>query len=495
MAESKKYDAVVVGGGPNGLAAAITIAQSGHSVALFEANETIGGCVRSAALTLPHFVHDICSSVYPLAIGSPFFRALPLENFGLQWIQSPASLAHPFDDGSAVVVERSIEATSAALADDAAAYRRLFEPLTRQWNGLDVELLAPLHWPRHPLNFMRFGLKALQPARRLAESCFRGSRARALFAGLAAHAMLPLDFLASAGFGLVLGASAHAVGWPIVRGGAQNLADALCRYLQSLGGEIFLNRTVRTLDDLPAALIVLCDLTPQQLSSVAGTRLSGKFRRRLNQFRYGMGAFKIDWALSKPVPWKAAACARAATVHLGGTLEQICASERATWRGFQTSAPFVLAVQPSLFDRTRAPAGNHTLWAYCHVPNGSELNMTDAIESQVERFAPGFRKIIMARNVAPPRELTRRNANLIGGDINGGAPILKQLFLRPTASLYKTPAKGVYICSSSTPPGGGVHGMCGYFAARQAMRECFNDNTLLDSRSSRLEAGVEHHDS
>jgi phytoene dehydrogenase-like protein len=285
--------------------------------------------------------------------------------------------------------------------------------------------------------------------------------------------MIPLEFFASASFGLVLGAAAHAVGWPIVRGGAQKLADALAAHLQALGGEIFLNRPVRTLKELPAARIVLCDLTPHQLSLIAGARLPDKFRNRLRRFRYGMGAFKIDWALSEPVPWKAPACARAATVHLGGTLEQICASERAAWRGFQTAAPFVLAVQPSLFDKSRAPAGQHTLWTYCHVPNGSELDMTDAIEAQIERFAPGFRKFILARDVAPPRELTRRNANLIGGDINGGAAILKQLFLRPTPSLYKTPAAGLYICSSSTPPGGGVHGMCGYFAARKALKECF----------------------
>jgi phytoene dehydrogenase-like protein len=475
MSESKKYDAVVVGGGPNGLAAAITIAQAGRSVALFEANETIGGGVRSAALTLPDFVHDSCSSVYPLAIGSPFFRSLPLDQYGLEWIQPPASLAHPFDDGSAVIVERSIDKTADALGPDKSAYQNLFEPLVQQWNGLDIDILSPPHWPRQPINYLRFGLKALQPARRFAETRFGTSQARALFAGLAAHAMIPLEFFASASFGLVLGVAAHAVGWPIVRGGAQKLADALAAHLQSLGGEIFLNRPVRTLKELPTARVVLCDLTPHQLSIIAGARLPDKFRNRLKRFRYGMGAFKIDWALSEPVPWKAPACARAATVHLGGTLEQICASERAAWRGFQTAAPFVLAVQPSLFDKSRAPAGNHTLWTYCHVPNGSELDMTDAIEAQIERFAPGFRDIILARDVASPRELTRRDANLIGGDINGGAPILKQLFFRPTSALYKTPAAGLYICSSSTPPGGGVHGMCGYFAARKALKECFNE--------------------
>jgi len=473
MAKPTAYDAVVVGGGPNGLAAAITLSQSGKSVAIFEANDYAGGAVHSAALTLPQFVHDVCSAVYPLAMGSPFFRTLPLPQHGLEWIHSPAPLAHPLDDGTAVVLERSVDATAAGLGVDALAYRRLFARLLSDWNGLDVDILAPPHWPRHGLNLARFGWKAIQPARRFAEACFSGARARALFAGLAAHALLPLEFYGSAAFGLVLGVTAHAVGWPVVRGGAQQLADALSGHLLSLGGEIFLNRRVHALEDLPPAHALLCDLTPQQILNIAGARLPPRFRARLSKFRYGMGAFKIDWALSQPVPWKAADCARAATVHLGGGLEEICASERAAWHGFQAHSPFVIAVQPSLFDRTRAPEGKHTLWGYCHVPNGSEADMTAIVEAQVERFAPGFRDIVLARHIMPPAEFERRNANLVGGDINGGAPTLSQLFFRPTFSMYGTPMPGLYLCSSSTPPGGGVHGMCGYFAARKALREVF----------------------
>ncbi|MGH7797827.1 MAG: phytoene desaturase family protein [Candidatus Binatia bacterium] len=473
MARPERYDAVVVGAGPNGLAAAITIAQAGKSVALFEANDYAGGAVCSAEVTLPGFVHDLCSSVYPLAIGSPFLRSLPLAQHGLDWIHSPAALAHPFDDGTALLVERSVEETAARLGDDEGAYRKLMAPLAAQWESLAVDILAPPRWPRRPLQLARFGLSAIQPARRFAERTLSGARTQALFAGLAAHSMLPLEYWGSAAFGLVLGVTAHALGWPIVRGGAQKLADALIAYLRSLGGEVFLNHPVKTLAELPSSRVVVCDLTPRQLIKIARHHLSPDYREKLEKFRYGMGAFKIDWALSAAVPWRAAECRQAATVHLGASLPEIASSERMAWSGFQANSPFVLLVQPTLFDESRAPAGKHTLWAYCHVPNGAAFDMTDKIETQIERFAPGFRHGILARCVAPPVELERRNANLVGGDINGGAPILSQLFFRPTRRLYATSTPGLYLCSSSTPPGGGVHGMCGYNAARLALRQMF----------------------
>ena len=471
MTSHYAYDAVVVGSGPNGLAAAITIARSGRSVAVLESQPTIGGGVRSANLTAPGFTHDVCSAVYPLAIGSPFLRQLPLDQHGLQWIQPPAPLAHPMDDGTAVMLERSVDATCENLDVDGAAYRNLMKWLVEKWDRLDIDILAPLRFPRHPLSLAKFGLRAMRPARRLAENVFAGQRARALFAGLAAHSMLPLEYAASAAFGLVLGVTAHALGWPIVRGGAQKLADALSSYLRQLGGEIVVNRWITSLDDLPASRVVLCDLTPRQLLRIAGNRFSSRYRRSLEHYHYGMGAFKMDWALSAPVPWKAASCARAATVHLGGTLDEIALSERAAWRGDPAGRPFVLLVQPSLFDDSRAPATKHTVWAYCHVPHGSNFDMTHRVEAQIERFAPGFRDLVIARSVMAPRDLEQHNANLVGGDINGGAAILRQLFFRPTLRLYKTSLKGLYICSSSTPPGGGVHGMCGHFAALQALKD------------------------
>ena len=474
MAQSQRYDAIIIGSGPNGLAAAITMIHSGRSVAVYEAADKLGGGMRSAELTLPGFVHDVCSAVYPLAIGSPFLRSLPLAQYGLEWVQPPSPLAHALDDGSAVMLERSLHDTAAGLGGDGAAYRRLMGPLAESWHGLDTDLLGPLRWPRKPLALARFGLSAIRPARSFSQSCFKGQRARALFAGLSAHSMLPLEAWGSAAFGLVLATTGHVLGWPIARRGSQSLADALALYLQSKGGEIHTNTAVRTLDELPSSRVILCDVTPKQLLALAGDRLSPNYRRRLQGYRYGMAAFKIDWALSAPVPWKAKACARAATVHLGGTLPEIAASERAAWRGDHTENPFVLAVQPSLFDSSRTPETKHTVWTYCHVPNGSTFDMTQCNEAQIERFAPGFRDTVLARSVAAPAELERRNPNLIGGDINGGAPTLGQLFLRPTVKLYSTSARGLYLCSASTPPGGGVHGMCGYFAARQALRDFFN---------------------
>jgi phytoene dehydrogenase-like protein len=471
MSKAQLYDAIVVGSGPNGLSAAITLAQAGRSVLVREAAETIGGGTRSIELTLPGFTHDVCSAVHPLAVGAPFLPTLVLDAHGLEWIYPPAALAHPFDDGTASLLERSIAATGETLYSDAAAYRKLMRPFVEQWNELSDELLRPVRLPHNPFLLARFGLQAIRSASGLARSAFKEQRARALFAGMAAHSMLPLEKAASASFGLVLGITGHAVGWPIPRSGSQKIADALASVLRSLGGEIMTGARVDSIDELLGARHILCDITPRQLLAIAGHRLPAGYRRKLENYRYGPAAYKIDWALREPLPWKAKECARAATVHLGGTLEEISVSERAAWKGECAEKPFVLVVQPSLFDQTRAPDGLHTLWAYCHVPNSSSFDMTARIENQIERFAPGFKDLILARNVLSPAKLEEHNANLIGGDINGGAQDLPQLFTRPTRHLYKTPLQGVYLCSSSTPPGGGVHGMCGYFAAQLALSD------------------------
>lgn len=469
-------DAIVVGSGPNGLAAAITLARAGCSVRVLEANPSLGGGARSAALTLPGFVHDICSAIHPLARGSPFFRSLPLEELGLRWIQPPIALAHPLDDGSAACLRQDVMETAQSLGKDASSYRRLMQPLARDWNKLAAEFLQPLlHLPRHPIALARFGFGALAPAAMLARSRFHTPAARALFAGIAAHSFLPLSAPASAAFGLVLGAAGHAVGWPLPRGGAQTISDALAAYLQSLGGEIELNRRVEHLDDLPPARAILFDTTCWQFAAIAKEKLPAHYRRRLTNFRHAPGVFKIDYALSGPVPWRAQECRAAGTLHLGGKLEEIAAGEATVAAGRHPERPFVLVAQQSLFDRTRAPAGKETLWAYCHVPHGSDRDMTAAIEKQIERFAPGFRDCILARQPARPADLERANPNLIGGDINGGANDLWQLLARPVVSPapYRTPARRLYLCSSSTPPGGGVHGMCGYHAARTVLRDCF----------------------
>ena len=469
----KSYDAVVVGAGPNGLAAAITLARAGRSVLVREARDTVGGAVGSGELTLPGFVHDVCSSVYPLGLGSPFFRGLPLADHGLDWVHPAAPLAHPFDDGPAAIMERSIEATGATLGADAAAYRKLVEPFVDGWHGLIAEVLRGLGLPRRPILLARFGLSAIRSARGLAKARFKTQRAAALFAGNAAHSIVPLTQPASAAIGLVLAVAGHAVGWPLVRGGAQRLAGALASYLASLGGEIQTGAPVGTLEELPRSRAILLDLTPRQIVRIAGDRLPSRFRRELERFRYGPGAFKVDWALDGPIPWTAPECARAGTVHLGGTLDEIVAAEAAPWEGKVPEKPFVLLAQPTLFDPTRAPPGKHTAWAYCHVPHGATTDVTHRIEAQVERFAPGFRDLVLARSVMPPAELERRNANLIGGDIGGGAMTLRQLIFRPTVRLdpHRTPVKGLYVCSSATPPGGGVHGMCGHLAARAALHD------------------------
>jgi phytoene dehydrogenase-like protein len=469
----RSHEVSIVGSGPNGLAAAITLARAGHTVSVYEAKETIGGGVRSAGLTLPGFTHDICSAVHPLAVASPFFRRLPLHDHGMAWVHPPAPLAHPLDDGTVVLLERSIDATARALGSDGAAYHRLMGCLVDAWDELGASILGPpLRLPRHPLTLARFAAYALMPARRLAERLFKGVRARALFAGAAAHSLLSLDRPLSAAFGLLLGVLGHVVGWPIARGGSQRLADALADHLRSLGGKIITGHRVESIDQLSAAQAVLFDVTPRQLLDITGNRMPAFYRRRLARYRYGPGVFKLDYALDGPIPWKSEECLRAATVHLGGELVEIAASERAVNQGEIPERPFVLVTQPSLFDSTRAPHGKHTAWAYCHVASGSSVDMTARIEAQIERFAPGFCARILARHALSPTALEEHNPNCIGGDISGGVHDLRQLLARPVLRLdpYSTPARGIYLCSASTPPGGGVHGMCGYHAAQSAVR-------------------------
>jgi len=466
------YDAVIVGSGPNGLAAAITLAEAGCSVCVFEARETIGGGCRSAALTLPGFIHDICSAIHPLGMGSPFMRKLPLANFGLEWIQPDLPLAHPLDDGTAVALHRSLEETAISIGADGEAWRTLFARPVKDWDKLASTLLGPLPLPRHPLALANIGVRALWPAEALAEFIFREERARALFAGLAAHSILPLEQIFTASFGLILGILGHAVGWPFPRGGAQHIVEAMAGYLRSLGGTIITGQTVNSLAELPPARAILLDVTPRQLLRIASDQLPPGYRQQLENYRYGAGVFKLDYALSGPVPWRAPECRRAGTVHVGGTLAEIAAGERAVGQGQHPERPYILVTQQSLFDATRAPVGRHTLWAYCHVPNGSTVDMANAIEQQIERFAPGFRDLVLARHAFNTADMETYNANYIGGDINGGVQDIRQMWTRPAPRLnpYTTPVQGLYLCSSSTPPGGGVHGMCGYWAAKAALR-------------------------
>jgi phytoene dehydrogenase-like protein len=473
---TQTYDAVVIGSGPNGLAAAITLARAGRSVLVIEGKDTIGGGMRTAELTLPGFAHDICSAVHPLGVASPFFRSLPLNQHGLQWVQPEAPLAHPLDDGQVVLVERSVRATARRLGRDEGAYRRLIGPLVERWQDILVDLLGPLRLPDHPVTLARFGVGAIMPAATLARVWFRTMEARAVFAGLAAHSILPLQRSPSAAFGLTLGMLAHAVGWPMPLGGSQALSDALAAYLRALGGALQTGWMVKTIDELPAAGAYLFDLTPRQLLRIARDQLPPSYRRQLENYRYGPGVFKVDYALNGPIPWKASECLRAGTVHVGGTLEEIAAAERAVWQGQHLERPFVLVAQQSLFDGTRAPVGKHTAWAYCHVPNGSALDMTAAIERQIERFAPGFRDCILACSTRNATQMEQYNPNYIGGDINGGVQDLFQLFTRPAVRLtpYSTPNPSIFICSSATPPGGGVHGMCGYWAAQAALHDVLN---------------------
>jgi len=460
----------VIGAGPNGLAAAIVLAQSGFQVDVFEAEPQPGGAARTLELTIPGFFHDFGSAVHPLAVGSPFFSSLPLVNHGLEWIHSPSTLAHPFDDGTAITLERDFSANDAALGKDAKAWRRLMKPLAENWPALSAEVLRPVHiFSRHPWLLARFGLSALPSANSLSGFLFRKERTKALFAGLAAHSFLSLDEPLSAGFGVLLGAAAHAVGWPIPRGGAQSITNALCSHLVNLGGKIKISGRVDKLRDLVQSDVTMCDVTPKQLLRMAEHRLSASYQRQLEKFRNGPGTFKVDYALINPIPWKARECFRAATVHLGGSASEITASEAAVRRGEHAERPFVLLAQPSLFDATRAPEGKHTAWAYCHVPFGSKVDVLESLERQIERFAPGFRDTVLARRVLSPEALEAMDANLIGGDIGGGALDVHQFLFRPTWRHYATSARDLYICSSSTPPGAGVHGMCGYHAARSAI--------------------------
>jgi len=462
--------ACVIGAGPNGLAAAIALARAGMQVEVFEAEAQPGGAARTMELTLPGFHHDFGSAVHPMAAGSPFFSSLPLEDFGLKWIHPAAPLAHPLDDGSAILLERNLGDAQAALGQDGAAWRKMMGPLVAHWEDFARDILRPmLSLPRRPFLLAKFAANAVPAATFVARRRFRDERTRALFSGLAAHSFLALDRPLSASFGMVLGAAAHAVGWPIPRGGAQAISNALIAYLVQLGGRVTTSARIDDLCQLPACEVTLCDITPRQLLRIAGGRLTEHYRGKLRRYRYGPGVFKVDYALSAPIPWAAAACLRAGTVHVGGSMAEIVASEAAMAHGRCPERPFVLVAQPTLFDRARAPAGKHIAWAYCHVPNGSSADMLPRLEDQIERFAPGFRDCVLARHVSMPANLESMDANLVGGDISGGAVDLGQFIFRPTWRQYRTSAEGIYLCSSSTPPGGGVHGMCGYNAAKMAL--------------------------
>lgn len=465
------YDAVVVGSGPNGLVAAVTIARTGRRVLVVEAAPTPGGGTRSAELTEPGFVHDVCSAIHPLGAGSPAMRSLPLERHGLRWIHPDAPLAHPLDDHT-VMLERSVDDTAGRLGVDERAWARLFGPFAHSDLDLVDGLMSPLSIPRHPLKMARFGLSAVRSATGLTASRFNGPDAAALFAGLAAHSVLPLDQRITAGAGMFLGGLAHVVGWPMAAGGSQSIADALVAELRANDGEIECGRPVTSLDDLPPSRAVLADLSPRNLAAIAGDRLPSRIRRAYARYRHGTAVFKVDYALSEPVPWRDPATSRAGTVHVGGTFAEVVAAEAAVARGGHPERPFVLVAQHTLFDPSRAPVGRHTLWAYCHVPAGSNVDMTDAIERQIERFAPGFTDTVIARHLSGPADVEAGNANCIGGDIGGGITDLRQLFTRPRVSLrpWTTGARGLYLCSASTPPGAGVHGMCGWHAARLTLK-------------------------
>ena len=465
-------DAIVVGAGPNGLAAAITLARAGRSVQVLEAASEPGGGSRSAELTLPGFVHDVCSSVHPLAVASPFFRSIDLAGHGVEWVHPEAPLAHPLDDGRVAFMEQSVEGTAAGLGRDGRRWAWLYGPLARDVDRLLPELLGPVvHPPRHPIALARFGLPAVLPAGVLAHRAFRDDPARALFGGMAAHSMVALGRPLTASFGLVLGLLGQTVGWPVARGGSGAIARALADVLEASGGAIRTDARVGSLEELPGARAVVLDVTPRQAAAIAGDRLPRRRLRNAARFRYGPGVFKLDWALDGPIPWRSPEIARAATVHLGGRLPEIVASEAAVAAGHEPEQPFVILVQASLFDAERAPAGRHTAWAYCHVPAGSAVDMTERIEAQVDRFAPGFRDRVLARRAAGPSELEAYDANYVGGDINGGIADLRQLVFRPwpTIDPYRL-GPGLALCSSSTPPGGGVHGMCGWHAARSVLR-------------------------
>ncbi|MDB5130545.1 MAG: FAD-dependent oxidoreductase [Mucilaginibacter sp.] len=475
MPEKRDYDAIVVGSGPNGLAAAILLQQNGLSVLLLEGKETIGGGLRSAELTLPGYTHDICSAIHPLAAASPFFTQLPLNKFGLEYIYPEIAAAHPFDNGTAALLKGNVNETAGLLGADERAYIQLISPVVNDWPLMADDILAPLHLPKHPMAMAGFGWKALTSASYLSKR-FKTPEAKAFFAGMAAHSIQPLTNIVTSAIALVLLASGHLKGWPIPKGGSGRIAGALTSYFISIGGKVETNVYVTSLKQLPSAHTVLFDVTPRQLLQIAGHKFSSLYKWQLERYRYGMGVFKIDWALDTPIPFKAQNCKQAGTIHIGNSFAEIAEGEQLIWNGVHPEKPFALLAQPSLFDPSRAPRNKHTAWAYCHVPNGSERDMTTAIENQVERFAPGFKDIILARHTMNAAQIEAYNPNYIGGDINGGVIDIGQLFTRPALrwSPYKTSAKGLYICSSSTPPGGGVHGMCGYHAAKQALKDVFD---------------------
>ena len=456
--------ALVIGSGPNGLAAAVVLAEAGCQVELREAASRFGGGASSAELTLPGFLHDFGSAVHPMALASPFFSSLPLD---VEWIHPPIPFAHPLDDGTAVLLHRDLGQTAAELGEDGKAWRSLFEPIVRDWEIFRHELLGPLGWTNHPFRMARFGLNAMFPTSTLLKQKFSGERARALFCGVAAHYAF-LEQLLSASIGLVLGAAGHAVGWPIPKGGSQQITDALLRRFQKVGGTAHKDSQVNLLTDEHD--LILADTSPRSLARIAGERLPRSFRTKLESYRYGPGSFKVDWALSSPIPWRASECLQAGTIHVGGSADEILASEKAAVTGNHSERPYVLLSQPTLFDSSRAPAGKHIAWAYCHVPHGSNVDMTARIEAQIERFAPGFRETIIARTVISPAALQQADANLVGGDVTGGITDLAQILFRPTWRRYATPDPTIWLCSAATPPGAGVHGMCGYHAARKALQ-------------------------
>ncbi len=469
----KKYDAAIIGSGPNGLSAGVILAKAGLSVVIIEAKEQIGGGTRTSELTLPGFRHDVCSAIHPLGAASPLFQTLPLDRFGLKWIYPPRALVHPFDDGSAVFITNSIEETASNLNSDAEAYKNLMMPLVENTSLLLRDILSPLSFPSHPFRLIDFGLDAIQPSAVFAKRKFSGMKARSLFAGLSAHSILPLNKLFTTAFGLILAMTAHKPGWPLPEGGSQNISGSLADYFISLGGEIITSQPVNSLKDIPECRIKVFDLTPKQILDIMGDDLPSGYKKKLGRYRYGPGVFKIDYALSEPVPFTAEESKTTAAIHLGGSIDEITRAEEMVWNGTIPDKSFVIFVQPSIFDKSRVPEGKHTAWAYCHVPNGSDTDMTKAIENQIERFAPGFRDVILAKNTMNTADLENYNSNYIGGDINGGMQDWKQLFTRPVLSLspYSMPLKGFYICSSSTPPGGGVHGMCGYNAAKKILED------------------------
>ncbi len=475
VSKNTEYDAVVVGSGPNGLSAAVRLSQEGLKVLVLEAKSTIGGGTRTQELTEPGFFHDVCAAVLPTTVGSPFLESLELEKYGLEFIQPGLPYAHPLDDGEAIGVYRSLEKTIKHLGVDGENYGHLFKEFIDHWKYLSEDIYGTLRIPKHPLLMARFGWYGAFSAKLLSNSLFKLPKTRALFAGCAAHSIIPLNKAFTASFGLVLGSSAHSVGWPIAKGGSASVTNALAELFKSLGGTIQTDHEVRSLSDIPPAKTVLFDLTPQQVANIANDELPSKYKERLLKYEYGPGSFKVDWALSETVPWQNELCKKAGTLHLGGTFEEIAEAEQAVWEGKHHERPYILLSQPSLFDTTRAPKDKHTLWAYCHVPNGSDKDMTEIIENQIERFAPGFKDTIISKSTANAQQLESYNANYIGGDINGGAQFVKQLFGRPVLQWnpYKIPDHSMYICSSSTPPGGGVHGMCGYNAARSALKNEF----------------------